>query len=67
MRACKSYRPFYCVPNFLALALAADARWLVSGDEDLLTLQHWQGVRIVDAAQFVREINTLMRDGPFFT
>ncbi len=52
---------------FLALALAADARWLVSGDEDLLTLQHWQGVRIVDAAQFVREINTLMRDGPFFT
>ena len=42
---------------FLALALTADAQWLVSGDEDLLTLQHWQGVRIVDAAQFVRELS----------
>lgn len=41
---------------FLALALAAHARWLVSGDQDLLTLQHWQGVSIVDAAGFVREL-----------
>jgi len=41
---------------FLALALAADARWLVSGDEDLLALQAWQGVRIVDAARFLQEL-----------
>lgn len=44
--------------HFLALALAADARWLVSGDEDLLALQRWQGVSMVDAARFLQEQGT---------
>ena len=34
----------------LACALAAQANLIVSGDADLLTLQEYQGIRIVDAA-----------------
>ena len=34
----------------LACALAAQADLIVSGDTDLLTLQEYQGIRIVDAA-----------------
>jgi len=34
----------------LACALAAQADLIVSGDADLLTLQEYQGIRIVDAA-----------------
>ena len=34
----------------LACALTAQANLIVSGDADLLTLQEYQGIRIVDAA-----------------
>jgi putative toxin-antitoxin system toxin component, PIN family len=34
----------------LACALAAQAELIISGDTDLLTLQEYQGIRIVDAA-----------------
>ena len=34
----------------LACALAAQADLIISGDADLLTLQEYQGIRIVDAA-----------------
>lgn len=38
---------------FLALALAAQARCLVSGDADLLALHPWQGITICTAASYV--------------
>lgn len=39
--------------KFLALAIAAEADAIVSGDEDLLVLHPWQGVSIITAAQFL--------------
>jgi putative PIN family toxin of toxin-antitoxin system len=38
---------------FLALAVACEADVLVSGDEDLLVLDPWNGVRIVTARKFL--------------
>jgi putative PIN family toxin of toxin-antitoxin system len=38
---------------FLALAPAAEARMLVSGDEDLLVLHPWNGIPIVTPAEFL--------------
>lgn len=40
----------------LACALAAQADLIVSGDADLLTLQEYEGIRIVDAATAVELI-----------
>lgn len=40
----------------LALALAARADCIVSGDGDLLTLKHYQDIPILDPAQAVRRI-----------
>jgi putative PIN family toxin of toxin-antitoxin system len=41
---------------YLELALAAGAVAIVSGDEDLLVLHPWRGIRILRPAQFVVEI-----------
>ena len=38
--------------KFLALALASEADWLVSSDEDLLVLHPWRGLRIVTPRNF---------------
>jgi putative PIN family toxin of toxin-antitoxin system len=38
----------------LALALAAQADFIVSGDDDLLTLASYQGIRIVTPAQAIQ-------------
>ena len=39
---------------YLELALAANADFLVSGDNDLLALDPWRGTRIVRPAEFVQ-------------
>jgi putative PIN family toxin of toxin-antitoxin system len=41
--------------KFLALALESEAEVIVSSDEDLLALHPWNDVRIVLAAEFLRE------------
>ena len=38
--------------KFLELALASGARAIVTGDEDLLVLDPWRGIRIVKVADF---------------
>src|SRR5438067_1540284 len=40
--------------KFLATAKVASAEYLVSQDEDLLVLGHYEGVTIVDCARFVQ-------------
>lgn len=40
----------------LACALAAQADWIVSGDAHLLNLKHYQGMRMLDAAQTLRAL-----------
>ena len=42
--------------HVLACALAARADWIVSGDAHLLNLKHYQGMRIIDAAEAVRAL-----------
>ncbi len=42
--------------KFLGCALEAKAYFVVSGDNHLLSLKHFQGIQIVDATTFVREI-----------
>lgn len=39
---------------YLELALAADANFLISGDNDLLTLDPWRGTRIVRLADLIQ-------------
>lgn len=39
--------------KFLALALAAEADVIVSGDEDLLVLHPWRGISILNPADFI--------------
>jgi predicted nucleic acid-binding protein len=41
---------------YLALALAAGARAIVSGDEDLLALHPWRGIQVLRPTQFLVEI-----------
>jgi predicted nucleic acid-binding protein len=41
---------------YLALAWAAGASVIVSGDEDLLVLDPWRGVRVLRPAQFLLHI-----------
>ncbi len=43
--------------KFLATAALAGADYLVSEDQDLLVLQEYNGVRIVDAATFLNLLN----------
>lgn len=40
--------------RYLELALAAGADVIVSGDEDLLVLNPWRGVRVLRSAQFLQ-------------
>jgi uncharacterized protein len=42
--------------RYLELALAARATLIVSGDEDLLVLDPWRGVRVLRPAQFIEEL-----------
>ncbi len=42
--------------RFLELALAAGAKYLVTGDKDLLDLDPYQGIRILTPATFLAEI-----------
>lgn len=43
--------------RYLELALAAGASIIVSGDEDLLVLNPWHGVRVSRADQFLAELH----------
>ena len=49
--ACRD--PKDCKFLALALAMACQARVLVSSDDDLLTLKQWHGTQIVSAAAFL--------------
>ncbi len=40
----------------IACALAADCEFIVTGDNDLLVLKEYQGVTIVTAADFLKEL-----------
>ncbi len=42
--------------KFLACALEVKADYVISGDNHLLSLKHFHGIQIVDAASFVRKI-----------
>jgi predicted nucleic acid-binding protein len=42
--------------SVIACALAAQADWIVSGDAHLLNLKHYQGMRIIDAAEALRAL-----------
>ena len=42
--------------KFLGCALEAKATYVVSGDSHLLSLKHFHGIQIIDAATFVREV-----------
>jgi putative PIN family toxin of toxin-antitoxin system len=44
--------------KFLACAVEGEAAYLVSGDEDLLSLKHFQGISIVRPADFVRLVES---------
>lgn len=50
--------------KFLALALDADARILVTGDQDLLDLHPWRNVHLMRAGAFVRAFNEFS-EAPF--
>jgi uncharacterized protein len=40
--------------KFLACALSASARYLVSGDNDLLSIGHYKNIRIISSAELLR-------------
>lgn len=42
--------------KFVACALNADVRWLVSGDDDLLSLKRVQSVEIVSVTAFLQQL-----------
>ena len=46
---------------YLELALAAGATAIVSGDQDLLTLDPWRGRRVLRPAEFLREFDEAVR------
>jgi predicted nucleic acid-binding protein len=50
--------------RYLELALAARAAVIVSGDEDLLVLNPWRGVRVLRPAQFLQELESDGRGRP---
>lgn len=45
--------------RYLELALAAGATVIVSGDEDLLVLNPWRGVRVLRPAQILGELRVI--------
>ena len=42
--------------KFIECAVVARARWIVSGDQHLLTLNEYQGIRILKVEDFLTEI-----------
>ena len=42
--------------KFLACALETKADYIVSGDNHLLELKHYQGIQIVDARTFIKQV-----------
>lgn len=42
--------------KFLACGLEVKADYVISGDNHLLSLKHFHGIQIVDAASFIRKI-----------
>lgn len=44
--------------KFLACALEADAGYIVSGDNHLLALKHFQRIQIVDVATFIEKVKS---------
>jgi putative PIN family toxin of toxin-antitoxin system len=49
--------------RYLELALAARAAVIVSGDEDLLVLDPWRGIRVLRPAQFLKAFGPGEREG----
>jgi len=47
--------------KFLASAIEAEAEYVVSGDNDLLDLKMYRGVRIVTPAKFLRTLREAIR------
>lgn len=43
--------------KFLACALESKANYIVSGDNHLLSLKHFQGIQIVDAVTFIKKVD----------
>ncbi len=43
--------------KFLALCIAVNADFLVSGDDDLLILNPWRGIRILSPAEFLAQFS----------
>lgn len=43
--------------KFIACALEGEADYIVSGDEHLLAIKHYQGIQIVDARMFLELLN----------
>lgn len=41
--------------KFIACALAAGIKWIISGDDDLLSISGYQGLKIVTPAQFLTQ------------
>lgn len=48
--------------KYLELAVASGAETIVSGDDDLLVLNPWRGVRIINPTNYLAETE---RSGPF--
>jgi uncharacterized protein len=44
--------------RYLELALAAGAAMIVSGDEDLLVLNPWRGIRVLRPSEFLEKAGT---------
>jgi uncharacterized protein len=44
--------------KFLACALEADVDYIVSGDNHLLSLKHFQRIQVVDAATFIKKVKS---------
>jgi len=42
--------------RYLELALAAQAAVIISGDEDLLVLNPWRGIRVLRPARFLQKL-----------
>ncbi len=56
MRDCRDGKDNRYLELALALALAAGATAIVSGDEDLLALNPWRGIQVLRSAQFLNEL-----------
>jgi predicted nucleic acid-binding protein len=42
--------------KFLGCALEAKAQYVISGDNHLLSLKHFHGIQVIDAATFVQKM-----------